>query len=318
MANWAISYRRTSNAFVVVTLLIFVIVVAILVILNQLNENVNSEFIANPTTSDAQNAIEIPTSMPKPTGTNTPTSTHTPDPLQLALTPVTQNAGWIPVERDLDGVTMVLVPAGCFQMGSNDYDDEKPIHEQCFDQPFWIDKYEVTQTQFNRLGGRQENSPRFIGDNRPVENITWFEADAFCELRGVRLPTEAEWEYAARGPEILVYPWGNQWNENNVVWSGNSNGQTAEVGSRPAGVSWVGAYDLSGNVWEWTSSLYEPYPYDAADGREADTGTRTDVQRVLRGGSGYSYSNVLRAPNRDRNFPGYGNYSLGFRCARSS
>jgi iron(II)-dependent oxidoreductase len=233
---------------------------------------------------------------------------------------VTRNADWTPVERDFDGVTMVQVPAGCFQMGSGDGDsDEKPIHEQCFDQPFWIDKYEVTQEQFNRLGGRQENSPWFSGSNRPVESITWFEAGAFCELRGVRLPTEAEWEYAARGPESRIYPWGNQWNENNLVWDGNSNRQTADVGSKPAGVSWVGAYDLSGNVWEWTSSLYEPYPYDAADGREADTGTRTDVRRVLRGGSWDYYDSLdFRAPYRGWDDPNIRLNYFGFRCARSS
>jgi formylglycine-generating enzyme required for sulfatase activity len=233
---------------------------------------------------------------------------------------VTRNADWTPVERDFDGVTMVQVPAGCFQMGSSDGDDdEQPIHEQCFDQPFWIDKYEVTQEQFNRLGGRQEYSPGFSGDLRPVENITWFEARDFCELRRARLPTEAEWEYAARGPDNLLYPWGNQWNENNAVWRVNSNEQTADVGSISAGVSWVGAYDLSGNVREWTSSLSEPYPYDAGDGRESDTGDRTDVQRVLRGGSWNLYdTDSLRAPYRLRYFPDYGLNSFGFRCARSS
>jgi formylglycine-generating enzyme required for sulfatase activity len=229
-------------------------------------------------------------------------------------------ASYVPVESDFDGVTMVQVPAGCFQMGSNDGDsDEQPVHEQCFDAPFWIDKYEVTQAQFREFGGRQSKQPDFLGDNRPVENITWFEADAFCELRGARLPTEAEWEYAARGPENRIYPWGNQWNENNAVWEGNSNRRTADVGSRPAGVSWVGAYDMSGNVWEWTSSSYEPYPYDAGDGRESDTGGRTDVLRVLRGGSWLNYVTVnLRAPDRYRIYPIYWFLNLGFRCARSS
>src|SRR5690606_21843483 len=103
---------------------------------------------------------------------------------------------------------MVLVPAGCFRMGTNVNTNERPVHDQCFDQPFWMDKYEVTQAHFRRLGGTQANSFAFPGINLPVENITWNEAQDFCELRGGSLPSEAEWEYAARGPDGLVYPWG--------------------------------------------------------------------------------------------------------------
>ncbi|MBC6935116.1 MAG: TIR domain-containing protein [Chloroflexi bacterium] len=152
----------------------------------------------NPTATDAPtdtptphptNTPVPPTPTPRPT--NTPVPTLSPEQL-AALTPVTRNADWTPVERDFDGVTMVLVPAGCFMMGSNNYDNEKPVHEQCFDAPFWIDKYEVTQGQFSRLGGSKVIPNAFTGDNRPVENITWFEARDFCELRGMRLPTEAE------------------------------------------------------------------------------------------------------------------------------
>src|SRR5690606_13112232 len=252
--------------------------------------------------------------------TATPTATFTPtlSPEQRALTPVAHNADWTPVERDFDGVTMVLVPAGCFMMGSDEsQDDEQPVHEQCFEEPFWIDKYEVTQAQFARLGGQKANPNHSTGDNRPVERITWFEARDFCVLRGARLPTEVEWEYAARGPDSLVYPWGNAWNANNVVWLRNSNNQTAAVGSIPAGASWVRALDMSGNVWEWTSSLYEPYPYDASDGREADTGNRADVRRVLRGGSFLNAIANLRGAIRYRYIPNSGNNIRGFRCARS-
>ncbi|MCK6576608.1 MAG: formylglycine-generating enzyme family protein [Anaerolineae bacterium] len=222
--------------------------------------------------------------------------------------------------QDFDGVPMVLVPAGCFMMGSeNGFEDEQPAHEQCFAESFWIDQTEVTQAQFARFGGVQAASLSFPGENRPVDSVTWFEAHDFCALRGARLPTEAEWEYAARGPENYVFPWGDEFVSDNLVWGENSGGETAEVGSRLDGASWVGALDMSGNVWEWVNSLHESYPYSAKDGREADTGTRADVQRMLRGGS-WSSVNIggFRAAFRLRINPRYWDSLLGFRCARSS
>jgi formylglycine-generating enzyme required for sulfatase activity len=247
----------------------------------------------------------------------TPTITLTPDPLALARMPITRNADWTPVTQDFNGVTMMLVPAGCFMMGSNDGDDnEQPVHEQCFDEPFWIDQTEVTQADFQRLGGQMANENVFDGQQRPVENITWYEARDFCALRGARLPTEREWEYAARGPDNLVYPWGNSWNEDNATSSDNNN-QTTVVGSIPMGNSWVGTYDMSGNVWEWTSTLFEAYPYVATDGRESDTGYRTDVHLVLRSGSFVRSTHVLSAPYRYGGLPNIVSFDVGFRCARN-
>lgn len=256
------------------------------------------------------------------------------DPDVPALNPVTRSADWTPVVQDFDGVPMVQVPPGCFMMGMSDaeiddliqqYGDQDwirafgPQHRQCIDEPFWIDLTEVTQADFERLGGVAANNSYFDGQSRPVEQITWFEARDFCALRGARLPTEAEWEYVARGPDGLVYPWGDEFVSENAVWSENSNDQTANVGSRPSGASWVGALDMSGNAWEWVSSLYEPYPYSADDGREADTGDRTDVLRVLRGGSlGNGNAVNLRSAVRGWYYPDLWNRSFGFRCARSS
>lgn len=285
-----------------------------------------------PTPSSTNTPTNTATSTPLPTSTNTstptftatasftstrlPTNTYTPRP-SSTNTPSFRNADWTPVEQNFSGVTMVLVPAGCFMMGSNEKTDERPIHEQCFDAPFWIDKYEVTQAQFKDLGGRKANANSFTGDNRPVERITWYEAKDFCELRGGRLPTEREWEYAARGPDALVYPWGNNFITDNVVYSGNSNNQTANVGSRPGGISWVGALDMSGNVREWTSSLYRDYPYNASDGRENNQSISTNNYLVLRGGSWFNDTLYLRAPYRDRNAPNFRDNYDGLRCASS-
>ncbi len=255
-----------------------------------------------------------------PTPTHTPTATPTLSPLldaalARARSFAGSNADWTPVIQEFNGVEMVLVPAGCFMMGSEDGGgDEQPAHQQCFDEPFWLDRTEVTQGDFARLGGVAGRASSFSGDARPVESITWFEARDFCEARNARLPSEREWEYAARGPDSWVYPWGDARNADNAVWSGNANGKTSNVGSRPAGASWVGALDMSGNVWEWTSSLYEEYPYAADDGREA-ADNRTDV-RVLRGGSFGSTTNYLRSANRNWDFPVNNGDSFGFRCAR--
>lgn len=263
-----------------------------------------------------------PTVTPTPTATRTPSATPTLSAEQLASTPIPNNAAWTPVERDFDGVTMVLVPAGCFMMGSDaegyDYTTQGVPDggEQCFDAPFWIDKFEVTQAQFARFGGVANRESSFSGEQRPVEQITWIEARDFCALRDARLPSEREWEYAARGPDGLKYPWGDEWDETRAVWDGNSNNQTAEVGSRPAGASWVGALDMSGNVWEWVGSAYANYPYVAGDGREDVN--RTEGLSFLRGGSWYnSNSDLLRAASRSRLTTGLGYDNLGFRCVLS-
>jgi iron(II)-dependent oxidoreductase len=153
-------------------------------------------------------------------------------------------------------------------------------------------------------------------DERPREQITWFEARDFCESRGERLPTEAEWEYAARGPEAWIYPWGDEFDGSKMIWNRGLSDGTAPVGSLPAGASWVGALDMSGNAWEWVSSIYQRYPYDSSDGRESSQDTNS--ARVLRGGSWNLVNAVyLRAAYRYDGYP-YGWLSnFGFRCARS-
>jgi len=223
--------------------------------------------------------------------------------------------------RNFDGVPMVLVPLGCFMMGSDPakdvhaQSDEEPQTKICFGQSFWLDETPVTQAQFRQFGGKAGHSSAFSGDNRPVESITWFEARDFCAKRGARLPTEAEYEYAARGPDDLIYPWGNGFDANKVVYTDNSAGQTVDVGSKPLGKSWVGALDMSGNVWEWTSSLYKLYPYDPNDGRE-NTGDVTSG-RVLRGGWWDGVNINARAAFCNDFFPSVELNGNGFRCVHS-
>lgn len=293
-----------------------------------------------PTDTNTPTVTPTPTITPTPTATTT--TTPTPDPLQAALTAARSftgsNADWTPIEQDFDGVAMVLVPAGCFMMGSTGgQEDEQPVHEQCFDAPFWIGKYEVTNAEFAAFmeaGGysgaehwteagwsqRLVNNwtrPRYWFDSQfnasdqPVVGITWYEALAYAQWRGCRLPTEPEWEFAARGPDGLVYPWGDDFIAGNLVYGGNSNGQPAHVGSRPGGASWAGALDMSGNVWEWTLSAYQDYPYVADDIRE---NTGSDRTRVLRGGSwNYDDRYGARAAYRLTYRPAYWYHLFGFR-----
>jgi formylglycine-generating enzyme required for sulfatase activity len=243
--------------------------------------------------------------------------------------PVMRNADWTPVIQEFDGVPMVLVPPGCFMMGMTDIEIAEliradryasahirefgPQHRQCFDDSFWIDQTEVTQAQFAAFGGQAAESSYFSGSNRPVANVTWFEARDFCALREARLPTEAEWEYAARGVDSWRYPWGNEWDAYNAVWDLSVSQGTANVGSIPVGASWVGAQDMLGNVWEWVSSLYLPYPYTVHDGREGDIEDRADGRRAVRG---IYYSVDSNAAGRGGANPDSRDFYIGFRCAR--
>jgi formylglycine-generating enzyme required for sulfatase activity len=221
---------------------------------------------------------------------------------------VTRNRDWTPVISTVNGVAMVKVPPGCFVMGSADgRRDERPLQRLCFERAYWIDRYEVTNQAYGSAGA-------YPGDQRPRENLTWFEAREHCQRRGARLPTEAEWEYAARGPDNLIYPWGDALIGGRLQYDKRS-GETVAVGSFPNGVAWVGAHDLSGNVWEWVSSQYRPYPYDAADGREDEADTT--AKRVFRGGWLSYVDRGTSAVMRFRMSPDQRDWRVGFRCAQT-
>jgi formylglycine-generating enzyme required for sulfatase activity len=245
----------------------------------------------------------------------------TPDlrvPLGFPGHPVTNNDEWLSTVQTFDGIDMLLVPVGCYMMGSDYGDlDEHPAFVQCIRKPFWIDRFEVTNAHFERLGGKAELASAWPDANRPRTNVRWTEARDFCALRNARLPTEVEWEYAARGPDSLNYPWGMAFTYDYGVFQPNSNQQTAEVGSKGTGVSWVGAQDMAGNVWEWTSTIYDEarfyYPYTPDDGREDPADTTS--QRVMRGGSWYDGTDYwARSANRGRLGPSIQDFNIGFRC----
>lgn len=293
-----------------------------------------------PTATDTPTATTTPSRTPIPTATLTPdrAGTATAEVIEatriyeaaratvqaeqviVAQTPVPANADWVPVVRIFDDVQMVLVPAGCYTMGSDENDgDEAPAHEQCFDDPFWIDRTEVTVAAYAACTAFDETvCPPVQADLmttrplQPANRVTWYEAQNYCNWRGGRLPTEAEWEYAARGPDSLRFPWGNDFISDFVVYERNSGGEIAEVGLLPEGVSWVGAYDMSGNLWEWTSSFYRPYPYTADD--EPEVGSTSTESRVIRGGA--FNSGTMRASDRDRFGPTAFPINVGFRCVR--
>ena len=238
-------------------------------------------------------------------------------------TQITENKQWTTRTQSFNGVPMVLAPSGCFMLGSDATKDvhalpnEQPLTRICFLLPFWIDQFPVWQAQFKQFKGQATHASVFTGDKRPVESITWFEARTYCEQqRGARLPTEAEYEYAARGPDNLIYPWGNTFVAVNVVYSKNSN-QTADVGAgiRDSGASWVGAVDLSGNIWEWTNSIYKPYPYVISEATADNIINGSYV--VLRGGSFFDIDTNVRSAVRfiDYAINEYG--SFGFRCVHS-
>ena len=228
------------------------------------------------------------------------------------------------VKRSFNGTIMVKVPAGSFEMGSEDGDlDEKPVNTQYFTKPFWIDETEVTRAAYQfcvtegKCTAAVEGPNRFSDiDKQPINYVTWYQASEYCKWRRARLPTEMEWEYAARGPNNLVYPWGNEFNKEILNYSGSIGRKTIAVNSYLDGASWVGALNMSGNVWEWTSSSFRNYPYDVKDGREVTRDTSNNEYVVLRGGSFNDTPSRTRSAYRIKFKVEDSNYSLGFRCAR--
>ena len=215
------------------------------------------------------------------------------------------------------GLVMVWVPGGSFMMGSNYHrDDEQPLHEVELD-GFWVGKTEVTVAQWRAvIGSVPEYNDQ--GDDHPVVVVDWNGCKEFCGKVGLELLTEAQWEYAAGGPENRRYPWGNEWDPKRLCCSDNRGpgGKTFPVGSFPEGASWCGALDMAGNVWEWCADRYEWDYYRQSPPRNP-TGPATGTYRVVRGGSwNGGFPRYLRCAYRKGDDPGRRRGFQGFRCAR--
>ena len=266
--------------------------------------------------------------------------------------------------RSGDDMAMVYVSAGEFQMGSDylarraaqklcqqyqtetaiaacgadNFADEAHVHPVVLD-GFWLDRTEVTNGQYERCveaGGCTPPVERgsytrssYYGDDAyrdyPVIWVTQQQAADYCAWAGARLPTEAEWEYAARGPEGRLFPWGDAFDGQRLNYCDanctlgpndptfdDGYADTAPVGSFPAGASWCGALDMAGNVREWVADWYGP---DPAERQETPTGPAAGELRVPRGGSWLDAPHGARTAQRGGSAPDYARYKEGFRCA---
>jgi formylglycine-generating enzyme required for sulfatase activity len=236
---------------------------------------------------------------------------------------------WAPIQAPTGGQFML----GCVPDDNECFKDEKQRHAVILSRSYELMTHEVTVAQFRRFSdvteapvGRwirpwdvfRNSQPSWSADNHPVVNVSWFEATAFCKFVGGRLPTEAEWEYAARGGNAdVIYPWGNAYSPDQANGR-KADGTDLKERSAPVGSflpNRFGLYDIVGNVWEWVSSVYRPYPYRGDDGRE-DPGSRE--ARVARGGSWSSTPKNLRVSNRIDYSPANRIGTVGIRCARDA
>ena len=244
--------------------------------------------------------------------------------------------------RKQDGMTVFFVPASDFTMGASDLDqnageNELPAHLVHLD-GYWIDETEVTNRQYNicvEAGicapSKYFNNELYNGEEYPVVGVAWQDALDFCTWAGGRLATEAEWEYAAKGIENLIYPWGNEYDgtllnacdENcSESWADqdvdDGYEKSAPVGSYPSGASWVGALDMAGNVWEWVEDWCGEYEEGSLDN---PAGPEEGRCKIIRGGAWASPPAGLRTTYRIINTsdinPDIRHPNIGFRCVSS-
>jgi iron(II)-dependent oxidoreductase len=247
----------------------------------------------------------------------------------------------VDVQENSPYVGMVEIPGGQFSMGRDDGPaNEQPAH-QTFLPTFYIDRNLITVVEFATfVQARGPTGPQgemyldvhdpdtrirqrdgvWLPDSgfelHPAGEVSWYGALAYCQWRQKRLPSEAEWEKAARGTDGRLYPWGNDPPQPDRVFFGAFRGHTVPVGQYPRGASPYGVLDMAGQVWEWTTSVYQPYPYDPQDGREH---LAVAAPRVARGGSSVSPAERRTATAREMISPvrqATGHAYIGFRCVK--
>lgn len=283
-------------------------------------------------------SIATETQRPKPTGTMIPTKTSIPP------TP-TSTPGVGSTIQGADGMILVYVPAGTFTMGNTSekafiecqkfftdcyqtwFEDEKPPHQVIMD-GFWIDQTEVTNIMYAKCVQDNDCSvpsssisathDSYYSDpayaNYPVINVNWEQANDYCTWANRQLPTEAQWEYAAKGPIGSSYPWGNDKPSCELANYRGCDRDTQMVGKLTSGKSWVGAYDLAGNVWEWVADWYDEGFYSISNNLMNPTGPSQTNVKVLRGGSWINYEFNIRSAQRARKNPADFDNLSGFRC----
>ncbi len=238
------------------------------------------------------------------------------------------------LEENRDKWDMVLIPAGEFIMGIDDQrDDCRPQHK-VYLPAFYIDRYEVTNAQYyefleyiRKTGDhskchkdeppgkdhtpREWKDPYYNNPEFPVTRIDWFDAYAYAAWAGKRLPTEAEWEKAARGANGNWWPWGNNWDPRKC----NVGGEAKPVGSYEEGKSPYGCYDMAGSVSEWVADWYDPFYYMYSPSSSPE-GPNMGIRKVIRGGSRFGRGFLLRSTARKSERPNVHNKAVGFRCAK--
>lgn len=228
---------------------------------------------------------------------------------------------------ETDTMEMVYIPAGEFMMGStvedlNRDEDEEPSHT-VYLEAYWIDKTEVTNAMFGMCIASKNCQPPAqskyyqveVYANHPIIGVSWEQANAYCAWAGRRLPTEAEWEKAARGMDGRMYPWGNDLPNADLANFNQMFDETQPVGSYPKGASPYGVLDMAGNAWEWVADGYSPDFYSTSP-FENPLNESPINQRVLRGGNWNSNVEGIRSANRFWAFPNRNDID-GFRCAKS-
>lgn len=284
--------------------------------------------------------VLFPACSPKTTPRSPTPASKPPTPTPFPPPPATSVGDtWL---HPIDEMTLVYVPEGQFVMGSMPEspgadETEQPQHTVDL-AAFWVDQTEVTNGMYALCVLEGGCTPPFLTytltrqvyyedlsfAEYPVVNVTWLQAVDYCSWAGRRLPTEAEWEKAARGTDARLYPWGNETPTCELLRFGNPGpGQpsceedTAEVGTFTQGASPYGVMDMSGNVWEWTADWYAPDAYQSGP-IENPAGPSGGETKVLRGGAFNDGAATVRATNRHHTAPDNPSYFIGFRCALSA